>query len=151
MGSVFSINPQNGKVLQTFAFDGANGNSPEVGVIQAADGTFVGTTELGGTISGGSNKFADGTVWTLDAGLPAPAPAITLLNPTSGSVGSTVLINGKNFIGTTAVSFNGVSASFQVLNTQFVSATVPVGATTGPIKVTNLGGTATSTQLFNVK
>jgi hypothetical protein len=36
-----------------------------------------------------------------------------------------VLINGRNFIDTTAVSFNGVEASFQVLNTQFVSATVP--------------------------
>jgi len=150
LGSVFSINPQNGAVLQTFAFDGANGDSPEVGVIQAADGRFVGTTTLGGTISGGSNEFADGTVWTLDAGLPAPAPAIILLNSTSGSVGSTVLINGQNFIGTTAVSFNGVSASFQVLNAQFVSATVPAGATTGPIEVTNLGGTATSTQSFDV-
>jgi uncharacterized repeat protein (TIGR03803 family) len=150
MGSVFSINPQNGAVLETFAFDGANGNSPEVGVIQAADGTFVGTTELGGTISGGSNEFADGTVWTLDAGLPAPAPAITLLNSTSGSVGSTVLINGTNFIGTSTVSFDGVTAAFQVLNSEFVSATVPAGATTGPIKVTNEGGTATSTQSFNV-
>jgi uncharacterized repeat protein (TIGR03803 family) len=150
MGSVFSINPQNGAVLQTFAFDGVNGISPEVGVIQAADGSFVGTTELGGTISGGGNQFADGTVWTLDAGLPAPAPAITLLNSTSGNIGSTVLINGTNFIGTTAVSFNGVSASFQVLNTQFISATVPDGAVTGAIKVTNLGGTATSTQSFHV-
>jgi uncharacterized repeat protein (TIGR03803 family) len=150
MGSVFSINPQNGAVLQTFAFDGVNGISPEVGVIQAADGSFVGTTELGGTIAGGGNQFADGTVWTLDAGLPAPAPAITLLNSTSGNIGSTVLMNGNNFIGTTAVSFNGVSASFQVLNTQFITATVPDGATTGPIKVTNLGGTATSTQSFQV-
>jgi uncharacterized repeat protein (TIGR03803 family) len=150
MGSVFSINPQNGAVLQTFAFDGINGISPEVGVIQAADGSFVGTTELGGTISGGSNEFADGTVWTLDAGLPAPVPAITLLNSTSGSVGSTVLMNGANFIGTSAVSFNGITAAFQVLNSQFISATVPVGATTGPIKVTNLGGTATSTPSFQV-
>jgi uncharacterized repeat protein (TIGR03803 family) len=149
-GSIFSISPQNGAVLQTFAFDGANGTSPEVGVVQAADGTVVGTTELGGTISGGNNEFADGTVWTLDAGLPAPAPAITLLNSTSGSVGSTVLINGHNFVGTTAVSFNGVSASFQVLNTQFVSATVPAGATTGPVTVTNAGGTVTSTQTFTV-
>jgi hypothetical protein len=65
-------------------------------------------------------------------------------------VGSTVLINGKNLIGTTEVSFNGVSASFQVLNTQFVSATVPAGATTGPVTVTNAGGEATSTQLFTV-
>ncbi|HEY6765174.1 MAG TPA: choice-of-anchor tandem repeat GloVer-containing protein [Candidatus Sulfotelmatobacter sp.] len=150
MGSVFSISPKDGAVVQTFAFEGANGNSPQVGVIQAADGTFVGTTELGGTISGGSSKFADGTVWTLDAGLPAPAPAITLLNSTSGSVGSTVLINGHSFIGTTAVSFNGVSASFHVLNTQSVSATIPAGATTGPVTVTNAGGKATSTQTFTV-
>jgi large repetitive protein len=89
-------------------------------------------------------------VWTLDAGLPAPVPAITLLNSTSGSVGSTVLMNGANFIGTSAVSFNGITAAFQVLNSQFISATVPVGATTGPIKVTNLGGTATSTPSFQV-
>jgi len=150
MGSFFSINPQNGAVLQTFAFDGADGNSPEVGVIQAADGRLVGTTTHGGTISGGSNEFADGTVWTLNAGLPAPAPAITLLNSTSGSVGSTVLINGGHLIGTTAVSFNGVSALFRVLNTQFVSATVPAGATTGFITITNLGGTATSTHSFSV-
>jgi uncharacterized repeat protein (TIGR03803 family) len=149
-GSIFSINPQNGAVLQTFAFDGANGNSPLASVIQAADGTLVGSTELGGTISGGSNDFADGTVWTLDAGLPAPAPAITLLNSTSGGVGSTVLINGHNFIGTTAVSFNGVNAPFQVLNTQFVSATIPAGATTGPVTLTNAGGKATSTQTFTV-
>jgi uncharacterized repeat protein (TIGR03803 family) len=150
LGSVFSINPQNGAVLQTFAFDGANGTSPLAGVIQAADGSLVGTTELGGTPSTGKNTFADGTIWTLDAGLPAPPPAITLLNSTSGSVGSTVLINGKNFIGATAVSFNGVSASFQVLNTQFVSVTVPAGATTGLVTVTNAGGNTTSTQTFTV-
>jgi hypothetical protein len=149
-GRVFSINPQNAAVLQTFAFDGANGDSPLGGLIQAADGSFVGTAEHGGTISGGSNEFADGTVWTLDAGLNAPAPTITLLNLTTGSVGSTVLINGNNFIGTTVVSFNGVSASFQVLNTRFVGATVPAGATTGPVTVTNAGGKAASTQTFTV-
>lgn len=150
MGRVFSISPQDGALLQTFAFDGANGNSPAACVIQAADGTFVGTTTHGGTISGGSNEFADGTVWNLNAGLPAPAPTVTMLSSTSGSIGSTVLISGQNFIGTPAVSFNGVDASFQVLNTQFVSAIVPAGATTGPVEVTNLGGTATSSQSFNV-
>ena len=111
---------------------------------------FVGTTELGGTISGGGKKFADGTVWILDAGLPAPTPALAAFTPASGAVGSVVTIRGNNFVGTTAVTFNGVSASFQVLNRQFISATVPAGATTGPIKVTNLGGTTTSTQSFTV-
>jgi hypothetical protein len=150
MGSVLSISPKDGAVLQTFAFDGANGNSPLSGVIQAADGTLVGTTELGGTTSGGGKQFADGTVWTLDAGLPAPTPALATFTPASGAVGSVVMIRGNNFVGTTTVTFNGVSASFQVLNRQFISATVPAGATTGPIKVTNLGGTTTSRQSFNV-
>jgi hypothetical protein len=88
---------------------------------------------------------------TLDAGLPAPARAIALLNPSSGTVSSTVLINGNNFVGATGVSFNGVSASFKVLNIHFISATVPVGATSGPVTVTTGGGSATSTQLFTVK
>ena len=43
-------------------------------------------------------------------------------------------------IGTTAVTFNGVEAVFKVLNTNFVSATVPGGATSGPIAVTNACG-----------
>jgi hypothetical protein len=61
-----------------------------------------------------------------------------------------VTIRGDNFVGATAITFNGVSASFQELNRQFISATVHPGVTTGPIKVTNLGGTATSTRSFNV-
>jgi len=65
-------------------------------------------------------------------------------------VGSTVLINGNNFVGTTRVNFNGVSASFKVLNIQFISATVPAGATTGPVTVTNGGGSVSSTQPFTV-
>lgn len=110
----------------------------------------MGATTLGGTIFGGGKKFPDGTVWTLDAGLPAPTPALAAFTPVSGAAGSVVTIRGNNFVGTTAVAFNGISASFQVLNRQFISATVPAGASTGPIKVTNLGGTATSTQSFNV-
>jgi uncharacterized membrane protein len=57
------------------------------------------TGHLGGFLSGvnapGGEKFADGTVWILNAGLSAPTPAITLPNSDSGS-GSSVLINGKN-------------------------------------------------------
>jgi hypothetical protein len=61
-----------------------------------------------------------------------------------------VLIRGNHFIGTTAVTFNGVNATFKVLNTNFISATVPSGATSGPIAVTNAGGTTVSTGQFTV-
>jgi hypothetical protein len=149
-GSVFNVS-DDGAILQRFAFDGTNGQEPEVGVIQGADGNFYGTTIAGGTITTGGQSFADGTVWSLDAGLPLPAPAIALLNPTSGSVGSTVLINGNNFIGATSVSFNGVGASFSVLNLHFISVTVPTGATSGQVTVTTAGGSATSAGTFIVE
>ena len=66
-------------------------------------------------------------------------------------MGSKVLIRGNNFIGTTAVTFNGVSGTFRVLNVNFITATVPAAATTGPISITNLGGTTTITPGFTVR
>jgi hypothetical protein len=44
-----------------------------------------------------------------------------------------------------------VSAAFKVLNVHFIAATVPAGATSGSITVTNRGGATTSTQHFTVQ
>jgi uncharacterized repeat protein (TIGR03803 family) len=148
-GSIIAMSPANGAVVQNFSLNGANGSLPEAGVIQGADGKIYGTAALGGTLSNG--KTPVGTIWSLDAGLPAPSPAAAAFNPASGAVGSTVLIRGNNFIGTTAVAFNGVGATFQVLNVNFIRATVPSGAPTGPITVTNAGGTTESPTNFTVE
>jgi hypothetical protein len=61
------------------------------------------------------------------------------------------MIQGFHFVGATAVSFNGISASFRVLNTGNILATVPEGAATGPIAVTNAGGTTDSKKNFVVE
>jgi hypothetical protein len=53
-------------------------------------------------------------------------------------------------VGTTAVTFSGVKGSFKLLSANYISVTVPTGATTGKIAVTNAGGTATSTKTFTV-
>ena len=116
--------------------------------IQGSDGRLLGTSSGCGRDGQGNQAF--GTVWVLDAGLKPPAAAIAAFPPSSGKVGSRVTIRGSNFIGTTAVAFNGVSASFRVLDTKFLSATVPSGATTGPVTVTNAGGAATSKKQFTV-
>jgi hypothetical protein len=77
-------------------------------------------------------------------------PTITSFAPASSGVGTVVTITGTNFIGTTAVSFNGAAAAFTVSNSGTVTATVPAGATTGPITVTTLDGSATSAASFTV-
>jgi hypothetical protein len=61
------------------------------------------------------------------------------------------MIHGTHFVGTTAVKFNGISAKFQVLNTGNIKATVPAGATTGPISVTNKGGKTLSKTDYTVE
>ena len=60
------------------------------------------------------------------------------------------MIQGSHFVGATAVTFDGVRASFQVLNTGNILATVPEDATTGPIAVTNAGGTTKGGSNFAV-
>jgi hypothetical protein len=77
------------------------------------------------------------------------SPQIDHFSPAKGKVGSSVKIWGYNLLTATAVSFNGVAAKFTVEST-FVDAVVPSGATTGPIEVTTPNGTAASKTLFTV-
>ena len=82
-----------------------------------------------------------------------PSPSITSFTPSSGVVGTTVIITGTNFSATTSgntVTFNGVSATVTVATTTQLTVTVPTGATTGKIAVTINSVTATSTSDFTV-
>jgi hypothetical protein len=79
----------------------------------------------------------------------ALAPVITDFTPTNGLPGSSVTLNGANFLGATSVSFNGVAAaSFNVTADSQITATVPATATTGPISVSTPGGSVTSSVPF---
>lgn len=70
-------------------------------------------------------------------------PTITSFSPTIGLAGTTVVITGTNLTGANAVKFNGLSATFTVNSATQITTTVPTGATTGPISVSNANGTAT--------
>lgn len=89
-------------------------------------------------------------------GIPAAhalAPTITSFTPTSGPIGTVVTITGTNFTNpdVTAVTFNGVPATFTPpASDTSMTASVPTGATDGPIAVTNADGTATSATNFDV-
>jgi len=103
-----------------------------------------------------SNMSANGSVFTVPTG-----PTITGLSPAYGPVGTNVTISGGNFGilgGGVNATFNGVSCAnctgfkgaivSSILTNYTVMATVPVGATTGPVVVTNLppppGGTSSA-------
>jgi hypothetical protein len=66
-------------------------------------------------------------------------------------VGTTITLTGTNFTGATSVALNGVAvANFTVVDAATITVVVPVGVTSGLIKVTTQGGTTTSTNAFTV-
>jgi hypothetical protein len=97
-----------------------------------------------------------GIAFALAAVVGAPpafgaTPTIDSITPDSGTVGTVVTIAGTDFTGTSDVSFHGTSAtSFNVDSDLQITATVPVGATTGPVTVTNADGPTDSSSDFTV-
>ena len=89
--------------------------------------------------------------FALNAGLPKPAPWARQFHPKSGAVGTPVRIWGSDLL-SAAVEFNGITAAV-VSNSgpNYVWATVPSGATTGPITITTPGGTYTTHASFAVE
>jgi hypothetical protein len=84
------------------------------------------------------------------AQVPRPGPTITAFSPTSGAAGISVAIAGTNFAGATTVQFNGTNAGYVVDSATQITATVPVGATSGTISVTTPDGIAVSGSAFTV-
>ena len=98
------------------------------------------------TPQGTGSSFANFTVTT--------GPGISSFSPTSGRAGTTVTINGVGLSGTTNVSLNGItgvpSASFTIISDSQVTATVPSGATTGPINIISSSKSLSSSANFTV-
>jgi len=99
-GTVFKINPVNDVLTTLHAFSGADGDSPYVAVVEAADGRFYGTTYYGG--SNNSCDFGCGTVFQVTSG-----GTLTTLHNFAGSDGSgpnSPLVQGSDgyLYGTTA-------------------------------------------------
>jgi len=125
-----------------------NGEQP-FGILQAADGKLYGMSF--GNQAPTNGQPSNGAFWVIDAGLAPPEARVINFRPTSGKAGATFVVQGSHFVGTTAVAINGTAATFKVLTANFIRVTVPAGASSGKISVTNTGGTATSAKLFTVQ
>jgi uncharacterized repeat protein (TIGR03803 family) len=115
-----------------------DGEYPEP-LVQATDGNFYGVAYQGG-------QSGHGTAFKLSVGLSAFVETVTA----SGASGSSVIILGTNLTGASKVTFNGTATAFTLVSSTEITATVPTGATTGPIVVTTPKGTFKSSKNFVV-
>jgi YD repeat-containing protein len=79
--------------------------------------------------------------------------SIIQFSPSSGQVGTSVIISGTGFSATTnqnTVTFNGVAATVASSSPTEIVTAVPAGATTGPLAITTPTGSATSSTPFSV-
>lgn len=142
-GTAFRITP-GGTLTVLHSFDSMDGENPFAGLLQATNGVFYGTTNGGG--KGDCFDYGCGTIFEVSVGL---GPFVKT-EPTSGKVGARVVILGNNLTGSTAVSFNGTAATFTVVSSTEITATVPAGATTGALEVTTQTRLLKSNMAFRV-
>lgn len=148
--------------------------SPAPGAITGAVVFFDGTANLGtATLSGGKatlstislakgshsltasfgagSTFAGSNSGPISLTINSAPSAITTFAPVSGAPGSLVAIKGTGLTAVSAVAFNSTPASsFSILSDTSMTATVPQGASTGPIQITTAGGVIASAAVFTV-
>jgi hypothetical protein len=161
--SVTSFIPTSGPVgtsvsISGSGFTGATGvtfnNTPAITFHVNSDASMSATVPAGATtgpiaVATGNGTGTSSTNFTVTGG--GSPPTVTSFLPTSGPVGTSVSITGTGFTGATDVQFNGTdAATFTINGDTSISATVPSGATTGPITVTNGTGSGTSLTDFTV-
>ena len=146
-----------GKVGTTAQILGAGFNSTTKVKFNGTSATFtvVSDTYLTAKVPAGATTGAV-TVTTSAGTLTSSTtfrviPKVVSFSPTSGPVGTPVVIKGNSFTGATAVTFGGVKATTYTVDSDTqITATVPTGAKTGKIGVTTPGGTGTSSGVFTV-
>jgi uncharacterized repeat protein (TIGR03803 family) len=150
-GTLFQITPT-GALTTLYRFcslaNCADGKSPEGSLMQATDGNFYGVTYSGGDFSGGGVACLDGcgTAFRLATGLQP----FVVANPSASPEGNRITILGNRLNGASVVRFNGAAATFRVVSDTEITATVPVGATSGMVTVTTPTGTLNSNIAFTV-
>ena len=68
----------------------------------------------------------------------------------AGPVGTQVGILGQGFTGATGVEFGSVPASYTIVNDTYMTATVPAGASTAKVTVSEPSGNLTTLKKFKV-
>ncbi|HCK85078.1 MAG TPA: hypothetical protein DHW63_11355, partial [Hyphomonadaceae bacterium] len=164
--SVTSASPTSGPTAggTSITIDGANftgATAVTIGGVAASTFSVLSDTTLSATTPAHAPGIVDITV-TTPAGsgvgsgvftyVAPPAPTITAIDPTRGSItgGTPVTITGANFTGATAVTIGGTAATaFAVVNDTTITATTPAHAAgAADVAVTTLNGSGSGAGLF---
>jgi hypothetical protein len=78
------------------------------------------------------------------------SPAIASFSPASGRPGTNVVIKGKNFLGTTSLTLNGISLTPQIDSNTQITVTLPAVVATGRITLFAPGGAFQTSSNFVV-
>ena len=114
-------------------------------------GTQITATVPAGATTGKISVTSPGGSDVSISNFTVTGPDITSFSPTTGPVGTLVTVNGSGFSDVTVVTFNGSSAaSFSIVSATQITATVPVGATSGVIGVVSPSGSDISSSIFTV-
>jgi uncharacterized repeat protein (TIGR03803 family) len=130
-------------VFFDFSTGDEEGYFPSSTMMQHTNGLLYGVTNAGTGPAGGR---PDGVLFSVDIGTSQFVASVQ----SAGRVGSPVGIIGQGFKVTNSVPFNSVPAAFTVVSDTYITATVPDGATTGPIVVTTHTASLTSNKNFRV-
>ncbi|MFN9111689.1 MAG: beta strand repeat-containing protein, partial [Bacteroidota bacterium] len=128
------------------SFNGVN--QPSYTVVN--DTLITTTVPVGATTGPVSVTNIHGTGTSVINFTVIPAPTVTSISTSTGTFGTALTITGTGFTWATQVQFNTTNATFTVVNNTTITTTVPVGASTGVITVTNPAGSASSASIFNV-
>jgi hypothetical protein len=154
--TITSISPTTGKVGGSVVITGSGFTGTTDVAFNGVSATFVidADTQITATVPNGAlmGKISvvapGGTV--VSTATYKVQPNITSFTPASGPVGTTVVITGTAFTGATAVTFNGIAATFTVDSYSQITATVPCCGASGKIKITTPGGLGSSPTNYKV-
>jgi RHS repeat-associated protein len=151
-----------GTIVTILGLDFLDGGDTHVAFsgVDAPSVTFVSTNKILATTPPGIPASVDVTVTTPggSAKLSAaftyfPPPTLTNFSPSSGRAGTLVTITGTNFdpaAQDNLVQFGGTPAVVTSATSAQLVVTVPSGASTAPITVATVGGSAVSTANFQI-
>ncbi|NTU70777.1 MAG: hypothetical protein HGB10_03020 [Coriobacteriia bacterium] len=113
-------------------------------------GSFPYWTDAKNISTAGTVTVASGSEITADQKLKW-IPTVSGFSPSDAAPGETIMISGSHFdYGTNGVTIGGLSAMFDIVDDNTITATVPEAAVSGKVTVSNMAGTGTSADTLNI-